>query len=344
MYLNQKTNRLQVSYRDGPRSHTKTFPNTREGKKQAKAFEAEIKLCKAREESLPAILRGGVYLDELAQPWFDMKKAQGRKLGWLIDWANILNKEFLPVLGAKPAKALTQADIMAVITAKYADSAQSTRNRYIGYLKSIFEFGVEQGHLDKNPLARWKKGKENRRRSALTLDGLRVLKAAAPAHLAWALEVLWNVPVRPGPSDLFALRFDRHLQRQRGGFEVFHAKVGRWAFIHCAPAFLDAVTRCERLHRSGFVIEYQGQPVTSLKTALNAAAKRAGLPYHVCLYDVRHLWITTMLDARLEPSAIAYMAGTSVEMIHANYYEPHAAERAKASAVLPSLNQMPEEE
>lgn len=55
------------------------------------------------------------------------------------------------------------------------------------------------------------------------------------------------------------------------------------------------------------------------------------------MYDVRHLWITTMLDAGIEPSAIAYMAGTSVEMIHANYYEPHAAERGRAVTLLPKL-------
>ncbi len=337
MFLNKKTNRLQYTYRIGQQVHTKTFPNTREGKKQAKAYKAEIELRKARGDPPQAVQQDGVYLDELAQLWVDMKKAQGRKQGWLGDWANIMNKEFLPVLGTRPAKSLAQSDIMAVITTKYANHSQSTRNRYISYLKSIFEFGVEQGMLDKNPLARWQKGKENRRRSALTLESLRTLKAASPPHLKWALEVLWNIPLRPGPSDLFALRFDRHFQRERDGFEVFHTKVGRWAFIHCTAAFLDAAAHRESLHPSGYVVEYQGRPVSTLKTALNSAVNRAGLPYHVCLYDVRHLWITTMLDARVEPSAIAYMSGTSVEMIHANYYEPHAAERVKASSVLPSL-------
>jgi hypothetical protein len=56
------------------------------------------------------------------------------------------------------------------------------------------------------------------------------------------------------------------------------------------------------------------------------------------MYDVRHLWITTALDKGIEPSAIAYMAGTSVEMIHKNYYEPHAAEKARAVEIMPKLH------
>lgn len=57
------------------------------------------------------------------------------------------------------------------------------------------------------------------------------------------------------------------------------------------------------------------------------------------MYDVRHLWITTALYKGLEPSVIAYMAGTSVEMIHRNYYEPHGVERARAAVIMPRLRE-----
>ncbi len=80
-----------------------------------------------------------------------------------------------------------------------------------------------------------------------------------------------------------------------------------------------------------------GRPVKRLDTALETTARAARLLYNVCMHDVRHLWITTALDQGLEPSAIAYMAGTSVEMIHSNYYEPRAAARARAVEVIPTL-------
>jgi len=76
-----------------------------------------------------------------------------------------------------------------------------------------------------------------------------------------------------------------------------------------------------------------------MRRALARAAGEYGadLPYSVCLYDIRHLWITTMLNQGIEMSTIAYLAGTSVRMIMKNYYEPHSADRAKASEVLPQL-------
>jgi integrase len=59
------------------------------------------------------------------------------------------------------------------------------------------------------------------------------------------------------------------------------------------------------------------------------------------MYDIRHLWITTMLDKGIEPSVIASLAGTSVEMILDNYYEPHAVERNRVAEVLPAIIEEP---
>ena len=333
----RKDGRWQVTFRDGPKVRSRTFPPGREGKKKAKAFDADVKHKKAIEQPLPIAHRNTIYLDELAQLWIDEKKAQGRQVEWLQSWASVLNKVFLPHLGRKPVKYIHQHDVLQIITAYYSNASQSTRNRYMGYLKSIFEHGVQQGHLKRNPLAFWKKGKEQRRHSPLTLEALIKLKSQAPPHLAWALEVAWNIPVRPGPSDLFALRFDQHLNVKRSGFEVLHSKVGRKAFIVCDNSFIESVIQKESYHDSGHIIEYNGKPLKSLKKALSTAATKAKLGYSVCMYDIRHLWITTMLDKGLEPSAIAYLAGTSVKMIHTNYYEPHAAERHRAASLLPTI-------
>lgn len=329
-----------VSYRDADgKGRSNSFGKGREGKTKAEMFAKEVDYKKALGEALPLSRAEGIYLDELCQLWVDEKKAQGRKLSWLRDWTVIFNAVFLPPLCRQPAHRITQADVIAIIGAHYQDHAQSTRNRYVGYLKSIFEFGVEQGHLKANPLCKWKKGKEARHKSPLTLDGLKAIREAAAPHLAWALEVAWNIPARPGPSDLFSLRFDLNVRPDRNGVEFYHSKVGRSAFVQLNPDFMRALAVKEGQHKSGHLIEFKGKGVSDLGRALESAAKRAGLPYPVCMYDVRHLWITTALDNGLEPSVIAYMAGTSVEMIHKNYYEPHAAEKARAVEIMPRLRE-----
>lgn len=332
-----------VDFRDSNgKKRTRSFGKGKAGKRKAEDFDLEIQYKKSKGEALPHSRAEGVYIDELCQEWIDEKKAQGRKLGWLTDWAHIFNTYFLEPLSKGPAHTITQADVLAVIGAHFSTCAQSTRNRYIGYIKSTFEYGVQQGHLQNNPLARWKPGREARRKSRLTwADFLRLCCHAEEhvPHLAWALDVAWNIPARPGKKDLFSLRFDTHVKFDRGGIEVFHTKVGKWAFIQCSPAFMRAVHAKQLTHRSGHLIEYRGKPVTRMDTALSTAAEKIKLGYEVCFYDVRHLWITTMLDRGLEPSVIAYLAGTSVEMIHKNYYEPHAVERSRAVDLLPSIRE-----
>jgi len=327
-----------VSYRDEQgKGRSRSFGKGAKAKKDAEKFATEVEYKKAHDEPLPISKGDGLYLNELCQLWVDEKLAQGRKDRWLTEWSDTFNKVFFAPLCKYPAHRVTQADVIAIISANYAGKTQATRNRYIGYLKSIFEYGVEQGHLRTNPLSKWKKGKEDRHKSMLTMEDFERLRSICAPHLAWAMEVAWNIPCRPGPSDLYALRFDKNVKWGREGIEVFHTKVGKWAFIQLDGEFLRALAIREKIHKSGRLIEYKGVPVDRLDTSLSTAAQKAGLAYAVRMYDIRHLWITTALDRGLEPSVIAYMAGTSVEMIHKNYYEPHAVARARAVEIMPKL-------
>ncbi len=209
-------------------------------------------------------------------------------------------------------------------------------------MKTIFEYGVDQRHLDKNPLRKWKTGKETRRKSQLTLEDLRKIQAEANRkgsrckHLAWAIEVAWRIPVRPG-DDLYGLRFE-HIDWNKCGIQVYHTKVRRSAFIQLPDDFLWELRARQKQSKSGYIIEYQGKPIKRLDKALSNTAERLGLNYDVIMYDVRHLWITTAIDQGFDPSVIAHMAGTSIEMIHANYYEPHAVEQSRMMQGMPDLN------
>lgn len=330
-----------VDFRDEfGRKRSRSFGKSNIGKKKANDFDIEISYRKSKGAPLPISRADGIFIDELCQLWIDEKKAQGRKKGWLKVWAEIFNEYFAPTLTKVPCHLISQADVMSVISMYYSDSSQSTRNRYIGYIKSIFQFGVEHGHMQENPLAKWKKGKETARKSMLTFSDLQKTKEHAPEHLAWALEVAWNIPARPGATDLFSLRYDTHVKPDRNGIEVYHGKVNKWAFIDCSPEFMRALYQNQLKSKSGFLIEYRGKKVGDIGKALATAAAKAKLAYSVCMYDIRHLWVTTMLNEGVEPSTIAYLAGTSVRMILQNYYEPHSADRTRAVNSLPTLSPM----
>lgn len=331
----RKDGRWQVTYRDGEHVRSKAFPPGREGKRQAKAFSGEITKRKALREELVDAQPQVVYLQDLVQSWVIAKKANGLKQ-WVRDWVSVFNSVFLPALGRTPVHLLTQDAILDVVNKHYKHKAQATRNRYIGYLNTALNIGVKRKIIQVSPLSEFVKGEEPKHESSLTLEDLDLIIANAPTHLAWAIQVAWNIPCRPG-LDLFSLTFSRNVKWQRGGVRVYHRKVRKWVFVRCSDEFMQALEERRHLHKSGHLIEYQGNPVADIGTAFSNAAKRAGLKFAVCPYDIRHLWITTMLDKQVEISAIAHLAGTSVRMIIKNYYEPHSSETEKAARLLPKL-------
>jgi integrase len=301
----------------------------------ASARPGHIAKRKALREELVDAQPQVVYLQDLMQSWVTAKKANGLKQ-WVRDWVSVFNAVFLPALGRTPVHLLTQGAILDVVNEHYGQKAQATRNRYIGYLKTALNIGVDRKIITVNPLSGLKRGKEPKHESALTLEDLDLIIGKARKHLAWAIRVAWNLPCRPG-LDLFSLTFSENVKWQRGGLHVFHRKVEKWVFVRCSDEFMQALMERRRQHKSDYLIEYKGRPVADIGTAFSNAAKRAGLEYAVCPYDIRHLWITTMLDKQVEISAIAHLAGTSVRMIIKNYYEPHSSETEKAAALLPKL-------
>jgi integrase len=122
---------------------------------------------------------------------------------------------------------------------------------------------------------------------------LQVLKRHAEPHLAWVLEVNWNIPVRPG-KDLFKLRFNR-IDYEKKRVLISHGKVKKAVYVRLSDAFIDKLKQKQQEHKSGYVIEYKGRSITHVKRSLKSAADKAGVPIN-CLYELRHLWITTAVN------------------------------------------------
>jgi integrase len=332
------TGRWQVSYRDEHgKGRTKMFPPGRDGKKDAEAFDIEVKLKKKTNQPLPLTSREGCYFDDLAQLWLDQKKAEGRAHRWLKEWAETLNRHFIPELCRQPAHMIDQADVMAIIGAKYAAAAQATRNRYIGYLKAIFEYGVENGHIPANPLRRWKKQREAPRQPLLTVEDLeRIMRQAAP-HLAWAIEVEWNIGCRAGASELLALKWE-HIDHDKGGVWVYGQKTKSWRFVPLDPGFLRRLWALRQEADCEHVVSYAGRPMKKFRSSLATACRRAGIPYDVRMYDIRHLFASTLLAKGADLAAVSRILGhADIATTQRSYYHLQAGEKERAVSLLPKI-------
>lgn len=335
-----KTKRWYVKYRVDGVQTSKWFGTGKRQKEAAEAFDFDIKALKKRRQELPK--RTGVFLDHVAQAYLDDAKMRGASKSFLRDFSNLLNKVFLPALTKKPVEALRYDDILEAVR-PFLDRTQSTRNRYLGYLRAVFRFGIAHGLTKNNPLANWKKPKEQPRRSLLTVAGLRKILDSAPEHLKWAIEVEWNLGARPGPSELFALKWE-HVNFEEGTVAIYASKTRSWRDVPISADFLARLAARKKIAKSPYVIEYHGHGVRRVNTswvwAVAEAAKCEPSLLGATLYDIRHLFATTLLNQGADLAAVSSLLGHhSTHMTANQYYHLMAGEKRKAVQKLPSLDQ-----
>ncbi|MGL1862455.1 MAG: tyrosine-type recombinase/integrase [Pseudodesulfovibrio sp.] len=328
-----------VSGRDyASRQFTKNTGKGEEGKRAAEALDHEIKAKKLRGEQIEKQSSKGMYLDELSIAWKDVKVAEGKGgNGWLIDWCNTLNNHILPGLPMIPVNELTMQTILSFMMRKYGHLAPSTRNRYLSYLKMIFNFGVEHGLTDHNPLAKWKKAKEKPRQSTLSVDQLRSIIEYASPHLKWALEVAYNLGVRTGESELLSLRWDQ-VDWETKMIQVYATKTNTYRKIPLSPPFLAKLKERFPEAKTEYLVEFRGRQIKSIKGAFRTARKKAGIDKSVISYDIRHLFATTLLNKGGDLASVSHLMGhASTKMTADQYYHVLKEEKVRTVQLLPEL-------
>lgn len=326
-----------VNYQKNGKRTTKSFGKGPDAKRAAEAFDLEIKAKLKRGDQTPTFTQD-VYFNELAQYWINAKKAQGVKGQWLKDWVNIMNKNFLVELSRVPIDMLTQNTINQIINDKYEDCAQITRNRYVSYLKVMFNFGLEQELIKRNPLARWKKGKEEPRQPQLTYRKLKKIMSKAEPHVKWAIRLAFKLGVRTGPSELLSLKWT-DIDWQKKEINVYATKTKTWRSIPVTDMFLRELEEQMRKAKSLYMVEYRGKPVKSIRKSFKTACIAAGFEDEgITMYDIRHLACTTMLSKGGDPSSVSKIMGhSSTKMTLDTYSHPSKREMVRATKLLPNI-------
>jgi len=315
---------------------TRTFGRGKAGKKQAEAFDLQLKADRKLGQKPQA--RSELYFDTLAQAYIRDRKVNGASTSYLTDLKNLLNNHVLPVLCKKPVDELIYEDMLEIANL-YKERSQSTRNRYFVYLRAIFRFGIRHGLNKNNPLAQWQKKKEPPRQSLLTLENLKKIIVHAAPHLKWAIEVEWRLGTRPGPSELLSIKWD-HIDFDRGVVRVFAGKTREWREIPFSQDFRVRLLSMKAQAKTEYVIEYKGRPMKKFRRSFQTACSKAGVSYSCRMYDVRHLFATVMLSGGADLAAVSKLLGhSSTKMTADVYYELMKGEKAKAVSLLPSITE-----
>jgi integrase len=281
--------------------------------------------------------RRRLYLDELGQSYLDMMRSKGKTDKWIKDIKYLLNEHFLPVLCHVPVDNLTMVDILKV-SGRFQDKSATTQNIYMAAWKAIINFGYQIDLVANNPMKSWKKFKVKPREVYLTIQDLNKIYQIAPDHLKWIIEVEWELGTRPGVSELFSLKwsdvnFDNDTLRVRGTKTLTSNRI-----IPLTPNFKERLLEMKKNAQSNYLIEFKGKPITSCKTTFMKTVKKAGITYPVRLYDIRHLFASTILANGGDLKAVSKLLGHASTVMTANtYYHELKGEKVAALSRKPML-------
>lgn len=314
------------------------FGSGQAGKRKAEIRDAEIKLQKKKgQKVLPVRDPGAMYLDRLSQLYLRDAKTRGTSDAWRKSFAHLLNISILPALTHRPVDLLEYQDILRMVEG-WTGKSISTINRYLGYLRAVFKFGVEQEFTRKNPMAKWRKAKEQRRRVLLTVDDLRKIYENAEPHLAWAIEIEWELGTRPGATELLALKWS-DLDLEGGYIHVPGTKTATSRRdMPVTPTFLARLKEMKLKATTEYLVEFRRRPIKKFRRAFKTACRRAGIIYDTRMYDIRHLFASVKLAGGADLLAVSKLLGhADVVTTQRAYYHLIRGEMEKAVSIGPAI-------
>lgn len=216
--------------------------------------------------------------------------------------------------------------------------AQGTINRYGDYLAAIFNFGERVGLITNNPVKGRRKAKEVPREVKLTVADIEKIMDAAEPHIRWAIEVCFNLGTRSGASELLALKWE-NVDFEKAQVRIFAIKTKTYRTVPVSESFLQRLKEQFRVAETDHLIEYKGRPIKNIAKGFRSACKAAGIPYHARMYDLRHMYASTMLASGADLKAVSLLMGhADVTMTANTYYQYIPGEKEKAVSKLPCLS------
>ncbi len=305
-----------VYYSNGKRIW-ESFGRDPDAQKAAEARDLEIKFKKKkgqwRSDSYPSSLT----FHDLTQFYIDTRKtelSENTKDGILRAVATYA----LPYIGKKPINRITMSDWWKIQDKMIRRNVSNTTiNTYFVYLSRILSWAIEENEdlLDEHP---WRKRKRLKIHKKFRVDLFsmaefrRILKKSQP-HLAWCLEVAYYTGVRPGPTELFNLKWS-DIDWKRKRIRIYSPKTDsyRWQYPE-----KDLMEKLRSKHKESikeypdcpWICSYKGKQLTTIKRIWKAAKEKAKIKRRIRLYDIRHFYITYALASGADIMELAERVG-----------------------------------
>ncbi len=362
MGVYQRDGRWMVYWFEEGRRRDKSFGRGDEAKLQAEKFDRAAKQCTVETgmvlgnaiveqvSSVPEVIEkakpDGITFGKLARMYLDHLLASGKTEKHIKNVAVLLKNSFFSLLGKDTlVDEITYIDhILPFIKHFQSPSPQTgkprsqiTVNRYCDYLDAIFNFGCQNGLMKSNPMKMRRRIRERPREVQLNVEDMKRIMACAEPHVRWAMEVCFNLGTRPGTSELLSLKWHQ-VDFERSTVKIYASKTNTYRIVPVKPLFLEKLKLMKTQAKSEYLIEFRGKKVTTIRKSFKTACELAGIEYPIRMYDLRHLFATTMLTNNADLAAVSKLMGHStVKMTADTYYHYMEGEKERAINLLPEI-------
>jgi len=181
-------------------------------------------------------------------------------------------------------------------------------NREIAFIRSLLNYAVEIGELDRNPAGKIRLPRENNERvPTLNADEETRLIDALPEWMRFVYRMAVTTGCRQG--ELLALKW-RNIDFESGNLVVERSKGGSPRTVPIRPDMLKELVTRRQLPEAPVIVTDAGTPpkALSVSQAFRRAARKAGRP-DLRFHDTRHLCGSRLLAAGASLPMVADMLG-----------------------------------
>lgn len=247
-----------------------------------------------------------------------------------------------PLLGDLPGSGITPQVLDGYMaTRTRAGQKKTSIHREMTIIRAILRFAVSRQLLARNPMEGYQLPKrDDAVITPPTAAELELLYQAAAPHLQRAIMLAYYTGMRPGSSELLALRWD-HVDLVNLTIFVESAKKGGLrARVVPISGLLEQLVRkwlAEDRDKGklGWVVHYKGKRIARVSHAWTKAKRRAGITRRIRPYDLRHMAASDMLAGGADLKSVSEILGhSSPDLTLKTYQHTITAQRRTAVEML----------
>ncbi len=248
-----------------------------------------------------------------------------------------MEKIILPEIGDTMAHAITPTRLDAYVSARAMSVKLTTIHRELSDIRAVLRWAVSRHLISSNPMEWFAMPKrDDARIQPPTKAEFDAILACAVPHLKRAMLISYHTGLRPGKEELLCLTWEAVdfigktlmvISADKGGLPVRMVPLNKIILAHLQLWYDEDEKKGMR-----YLVHYNGGKVDKVEKAWLAAKRRARVTRRLRMYDLRHAFITTLLERGADLKSVSEIAGHASPDMTMTIYQ-HVSSELKRKAV-----------